>query len=57
LSPGALQGAIDRALAAFEDRAGWERLMRNGMARNYSWEQPAREYGAAYEEAVSRRRA
>jgi hypothetical protein len=30
--------------------------MLNGMARNYSWEQPAREYAAAYEEAAGRRR-
>ena len=48
--------AIDRALAAFEDQEGWKKLMRNGMARNYSWEQPAREYAAVYEE-VARRRA
>jgi starch synthase len=48
--------AIDRALAAFEDKEGWKKLMRNGMARNYSWEQPAREYAAVYKE-VARRRA
>ena len=48
--------AIDRALTAFEDQDGWTKLMRNGMARNYSWEQPAREYAAVYEE-VARRRA
>ena len=48
--------AIDRALAAFEDKEGWKKLMRNGMVRNYSWEQPAREYAAVYEE-VARRRA
>ena len=46
--------AIDRALAAFEDKAGWTQLMVNGMTRNYSWEQPAREYAAVYEEVVRR---
>ncbi|MGA2350910.1 MAG: glycogen synthase GlgA [Terracidiphilus sp.] len=51
---GALQAAIDRALAAFQDKAGWKKLMLNGMARNYSWEQPAREYEAVYEEATRR---
>ncbi|MGA2831433.1 MAG: glycogen synthase GlgA [Terracidiphilus sp.] len=51
-----LRDAIDRALAAFEDKEGWKKLMLNGMARNYSWEQPAREYVAAYEEAVKKRR-
>jgi starch synthase len=52
----ALLTAIDRALAAFADKKGWKRLMRNGMAKNYSWEQPAREYADIYEEAASRRR-
>jgi starch synthase len=51
-----LQAAIDSALAAFENREGWKRLMLNGMARDYGWAQPAREYAAVYEEAVIRRR-
>jgi starch synthase len=55
VSGGALLAAIERALTAFEDQAGWKRLMLNGMARNYSWEQPAREYAAVYEEAAQRR--
>jgi starch synthase len=50
-----LLAAIECALAAFEDQAGWKQLMLNGMARNYSWEQPAREYAAVYEEAASKR--
>ncbi|MGA3069996.1 MAG: glycogen synthase GlgA [Terracidiphilus sp.] len=49
-----LLDAIDRALAAFEDQEGWKKLMLNGMARNYSWEQPAREYAAVYEEVARR---
>ncbi len=54
-SGGALMAALERALTAFADKDGWQRLMLNGMARNYGWEQPAREYVAAYEEAVRRR--
>jgi starch synthase len=50
-----LMAAIDRALEAFRDKDAWQRLMRNGMARNYSWQQPAREYAAVYEEAARRR--
>jgi starch synthase len=50
-----LLGAIDRALMAFQYKEAWKRLMRNGMARNYSWEQPAREYAAVYQEVASRR--
>jgi len=44
--------AIARALAAFKDKDVWKRLMLNGMARNYSWEQPAREYADIYEEVA-----
>ena len=51
----ALMAAIDRALAAFQDKEGWTKLMRNGMERDYSWERPAREYTAVYEEAARRR--
>jgi len=51
----ALEAAIARSLTAFEDKAGWKRLMLNGMAQNYSWQQPAREYAAAYEDAARRR--
>ena len=51
-----LLAAIDRALAAFKDKEGWTKLMRNGMARDYGWQKPAREYAEIYEE-VARRRA
>lgn len=49
--PRALLAAIDRALAVFQNRAAWETLMRNGMAREYGWDSPARAYAAIYEEA------
>jgi len=47
--------AIERALAAFEDKKGWKRLMLNGMAQDYGWAKPAREYAAVYEEAAQKR--
>jgi starch synthase len=50
----ALWAAVGRALSAFEDKAGWKRLMLNGMARDYSWTQPAREYAAVYEKVARR---
>lgn len=50
-----LLAAVDLALAAFRDKPAWERLMRNGMEREYSWEEPARQYAAVYEEALRRR--
>ncbi|MGH9606235.1 MAG: glycogen synthase GlgA [Terracidiphilus sp.] len=54
--PRDLLGAVDQALAAFQEKDGWTKLMRNGMAQDFSWEKPAREYAAVYEE-VARRRA
>jgi len=56
LNSAGLLAAIDRALAAFEDKQGWKKLMRNGMAQDYGWEGPTKEYSDVYEE-VARRRA
>jgi starch synthase len=53
--PKDLLAEIDRALEAFRDRKGWTRLMRNGMARDYGWSGPAKEYVRVYEQAVQRR--
>jgi len=50
-----LMGAIDRALAAFHDKFGWRKLMHDGMAKDYAWEHPAREYVEVYEEVLRRR--
>jgi starch synthase len=50
-----LLAEIDRAIEAFHDNASWTRLMRNGMARDYSWSGPAKEYARVYEEAARRR--
>ncbi len=50
--PEDLLAEIDRAIAAFHDKPGWIRLMRNGMAKDYSWAVPAREYVKVYEEAA-----
>ncbi len=46
---------LDRALAAFQHKKSWTRLMRNGMAREYGWDKPAREYAEVYAEAARRR--
>ncbi len=51
----ALLDAIDRALAAFYNKKQWSQLMQNGMAQNFSWDKPAREYVAVYEEAARKR--
>jgi len=45
----ALLATIKQALAAYRDQASWQTLMRNGMARDFSWGMSAREYGKIYE--------
>ena len=46
--------ALDQALRAYRDRTAWAKLMRNGMARDFSWERSAREYVALYRRAIGR---
>jgi starch synthase len=43
-----LLAAIREALAAYRDRRRWDSLMRNGMAKDYSWASSAAEYSALY---------
>ncbi len=40
---------IKQALQAFQDQTSWQVLMRNGMAKDFSWNASAREYGKVYE--------
>lgn len=48
--------AIQRALSLFRnDKEAWTTLMRNGMHQDYSWQGPAKEYAAVYEEVARRR--
>jgi starch synthase len=48
--------AIQRALSLFRsDKDAWTTLMRNGMQQDHSWQGPAKEYVALYEEVARRR--
>jgi starch synthase len=47
----ALLATIRAALQVFQDRPSWETLMRNGMAKDFSWNVSAREYVRVYERA------
>lgn len=51
-TPEALAGALEDALAAYEDREGWRRLVVNGMTRDFSWVVRAEEYRAVYRRAA-----
>lgn len=43
--------AIDAALSVYRGKKTWRRLMRNGMALDFSWERSARAYVQLYERA------
>ncbi len=47
----ALLASVRAALQAFQERSAWEVLMRNGMAKDFSWTASAREYVRVYERA------
>jgi starch synthase len=47
----ALLATIKQALLAYRDPSSWQKLMRNGMGRDFSWGASAREYGKVYERA------
>ena len=53
--PEAFLAAIQRALAVFPDKDAWQTLMRNGMAQDHSWAEPAREYLKVYESVAMSR--
>jgi starch synthase len=55
-TPEDFYAALERALEVFRtDKAGWEKIMRNGMAKHYTWNKPAKEYVEVYR-VVARRR-
>jgi starch synthase len=45
----ALLGTVKHALSDFRDKESWQVLMRNGMAKDFSWASAAREYSKLYE--------
>ena len=47
----ALLSTLRQALTAFNDQSGWHTLMRNGMAKDFSWTNSAREYVRVYEKS------
>jgi len=52
----ALLTTLQQALEVYRDRPAWERLMRRGMATDFSWTKPAQEYVMLYTRAAAKRR-
>jgi starch synthase len=48
----AFAAALEDALAAYQDRDGWRRLVGNGMGQDFSWAGRAAEYREVYRRAV-----
>ena len=48
---------IKEALRAFRDQASWQVLMRNGMSKDFSWSNSAKEYVRIYERVARQSRA
>jgi starch synthase len=53
-TPEALQEATFRALDVFRHPTKWQAIMRQGMARDFSWERSVSSYLDVYRRAVSR---
>jgi starch synthase len=54
-APDALLGAVRRARETYHCPADWRRVMRAGMAGDFSWREPAARYAALYRELIARR--
>ena len=52
----ALEETVARAITAWQDKAGWEKIMRRGMAIDFSWHHSAREYEKLYRRGVEKKR-
>jgi starch synthase len=51
----ALMDALQRALGTFRNKEEWTQMMQRGMAQDFSWNAPAKEYVRVYERAIQNR--
>jgi starch synthase len=51
----ALLDALQRALSTFRDKEEWTGMMKRGMAQDFSWDAPAKEYVRVYERTIQNR--
>jgi starch synthase len=55
-SGAAMLGALAEAVGVFADQTQWERLQRNGMKVDFSWDRSAREYVKVYKRVIAAKR-
>lgn len=53
-TPEAFWEAITRALEAYGEKKKWEKIVKNGMHSDYSWEKSARKYDELYRKALKK---
>lgn len=51
----ALLDALQRALGTFRNKEEWTQMMKRGMAQDFSWDAPAKEYIRVYERTIQNR--
>jgi len=51
-----LTNAVDRALKYFENKKTWNQIIKNGMSKNFSWQNSAKKYIELYHKAVVKRK-
>ncbi len=51
----ALFTTVQRAVNAYHHKNAWKKIQLNGMNRDYSWKNSAKEYISLYEKAVKKR--
>jgi len=54
-SPQGLLDALKRALGTFRNKTEWTEMMKRGMAQDFSWDKPAKEYERVYERVIQNR--
>jgi len=54
-TPAAFLGAVQQALALYQDQTAWQALMRRNMGLDFSWEQVAPKYLDLYKRAQEKR--
>ena len=47
--------ALHRALGTFRNKKEWTAMMLRGMAQDFSWDKPAKEYERVYERVIQNR--
>jgi len=55
-SPPALLETIYRALTVYRDKLSWNKLMRQGMAADFSWDRSARAYEQVYRGTIAKKK-